>query len=77
MHNKTVSELIDDIKNKKISSLELTKHFIERIKRLDKKLNSFITITEDYALKKAKKIDADIAKGIIKPLSGIPFAQKI
>ena len=28
MHNKTVSELIDDIKNKKVSSLELTKHFI-------------------------------------------------
>ena len=76
MHNKTVSELIDDIKNKEINSLELTKYFIERIKRLDKKLNSFITITEDYALKKAKKIDADIAKGIIKPLSGIPFAQK-
>ena len=76
MHNKTVSELIDDIKNKEISSLELTKHFIERIKRLDKKLNSFITITEDYALKQAKKIDADIAKGTIKPLSGIPFAQK-
>ncbi|MBC8299145.1 MAG: Asp-tRNA(Asn)/Glu-tRNA(Gln) amidotransferase subunit GatA [Pelagibacterales bacterium] len=76
MHNKTVSELIDDIKNKEISSLELTKHFIERIKRLDKKLNSFITITEDYALKQAKKIDVDIAKGAIKPLSGIPFAQK-
>ena len=76
MHNKTVSELIDNIKNKEISSLELTKHFIERIKRLDKKLNSFITITEDYALKQAKKIDVDIAKGAIKPLSGIPFAQK-
>ncbi|MFL2560042.1 MAG: Asp-tRNA(Asn)/Glu-tRNA(Gln) amidotransferase subunit GatA [Gammaproteobacteria bacterium] len=76
MHNKTVLELIDDIKNKEISSLELTKHFIERIKRLDKKLNSFITITEDYALKQAKKIDVDIAKGAIKPLSGIPFAQK-
>ena len=76
MHNKTVSELIDDIKNKEINSLELTKYFIERIKRLDKKLNSFITITEDYALKQAKKIDVDIAKGNIKPLSGIPFAQK-
>ena len=76
MHNKTVSELIDDIKNKKVSSVELTKYFIERIKKLDKKLNSFITITEDYALKQAKKIDVDIAKGNIKPLSGIPFAQK-
>ena len=76
MHNKTVSELIDDIKNKKVSSVELTKYFIERIKKLDKKLNSFITITEDYALNRAKKIDADIAKGAIKPLSGIPFAQK-
>ena len=76
MHNKTVLELTDDIKNKKISSVELTKYFIERIKKLDKKLNSFITITGDYALKQAKKIDVDIAKGNIKPLSGIPFAQK-
>ena len=38
MHNKTVSELIDDIKNKKVSSLELTKHFISRIKKLDKNI---------------------------------------
>jgi aspartyl-tRNA(Asn)/glutamyl-tRNA(Gln) amidotransferase subunit A len=39
-------------------------------------LNSFITLTEEYAIKQAKKIDSEIAKNKIRPLSGIPMAQK-
>ena len=76
MHNKTVTELKNDLEKKQVSSLELTKHFISRIKKLDSKLNSFITITEEHALKQAKVIDAEIAKGEFRPLGGIPLAQK-
>ncbi|MBS82869.1 MAG: Asp-tRNA(Asn)/Glu-tRNA(Gln) amidotransferase GatCAB subunit A [Gammaproteobacteria bacterium] len=76
MHNKTLSELRDEILTKKVSSYELTKYFLERIKKFDKYLNSFITITEDYALETAKKIDVEISKNKIRPLSGIPLAQK-
>ena len=43
MHNKTVSELKKYLKEKKISSVELTKHFIDRIKNIDSQLNSFIS----------------------------------
>ena len=68
MENKTLIELKTEIQNKKISSYELTKFFLDRIKKIDSKLNSFITITENNALKKAKEIDSEITKGNIKPL---------
>ena len=76
MHNKTVSELKKDLEKKKISSVELTKHFIDRIKSIDSQLNSFISLTEEYAITQAKKIDLEISKGKIRPLAGIPLAQK-
>ena len=76
MHNKTVSELKKLIEKKELSSLELTRHFLDRIKKFDSELNSFITLTEEHAINKAKLIDKEISKGIIKPLSGIPLAQK-
>ena len=77
MHNKTVSELQKLIEKKELSSLELTNHFLSRIKILDPELNSFITLTEEHSTNRAKMIDKEISKGIIKPLSGIPLAQKI
>ena len=76
MHNKTVSELKKAIEKKEVSSLELTSHFLERIKSKDQELNSFITLTEEHAIDKAKIIDKEISKGILRPLSGIPLAQK-
>ena len=76
MHNKTVSELKKYLEEKKISSVELTKHFVDRIKTIDSHLNSFISLTEEYAITQAKKIDLEISKGKIRPLAGIPLAQK-
>ena len=76
MHNKTVSELKKAIEKKEVSSLELTSHFLNRIKNMDPELNSFITLTEEHAIDKAKIIDKEISKGILRPLSGIPLAQK-
>ena len=76
MHINTVSELIRAIAKKEVSSLELTNHFLDRIKNLDSNLNSFITLTEEQAVDRAKKIDKEISKGVFKPLSGIPLAQK-
>ena len=49
---------------KKISSLELTKIYLERIKLFDNKLNAFITITDKLALKQAEKADEEIKKGM-------------
>ena len=67
-------KLLDE---KKVSSLELTKYFLARIKEFDPKLNSFITVTEKEALEQAKEADEFIASpGQNFPLTGIPFAAK-
>ena len=61
MNEKTLIELSEDIRSKKISSSELTEFFLNRIKEYDSKLNSFITVTEEYALERAKIADKQIA----------------
>jgi len=70
-------DLASLIKNKKISSLELTRFFIDRLKKYGDTLHCVITITEDSAIAQAKRADADLAKGIYKsPLQGIPYGLK-
>lgn len=76
MQYKTVTELSQELHTKKISSEELTRFFLERIKRFNEKLNSFITVTEEFALKQAKAADEKRAQGQAGPLTGIPIAQK-
>jgi len=76
MHEKSISELSQLLHDKKISSKELTQHFLNRIKQFDKALNSFITVTEENALKQADNADKKIAAGDAHPLTGIPIAQK-
>ena len=76
MENKTIAELSKELSAKKISSVELTKHYLDRINKFDKQLNSFITVTEEFALNAAKKADEIIATGKAGPLTGIPLAQK-
>lgn len=76
MHHKTIAELSKDLATKKISSVELTTLFLDRIKKLDGKLNSFITVTEEQALSAAKLADEKIAQNKQATLTGVPIAQK-
>src|SRR3990167_7201122 len=76
MHHKTIVELSHELQTKKISSLELAQIFIERIKKYNAKLNTFITMTEEHAIKSAKQADQQYAKGTAGPLTGIPVAHK-
>ncbi|OGE02807.1 glutaminyl-tRNA synthase (glutamine-hydrolyzing) subunit A, partial [Candidatus Curtissbacteria bacterium RIFOXYA1_FULL_41_14] len=56
---------------------ELTKYFLDRAQKLNKKLNCYITICAENALKEAKRVDEIIAAGQkISPLAGIPIALK-
>ena len=72
-----ILQLASLIKNKKISSVELTKFFIDRLKKYGDSLQCVITITEDTALFQAKQADVALAKGIYKsPLQGIPYGLK-
>ena len=76
MYEKTIKQLSIELNSKKISSLELTKEFLNRIKTFDKKINSFITIDEDNALAEAKKADKILGKSDTSILTGIPIAHK-
>jgi len=64
------------LKQRKISSLELTQSVLGRIAEVENKIQACITITEDTALRGAKEADSCIARGDITPLTGIPALIK-
>ncbi len=73
----TVSELASCCSARKITSVELTKMYLARLKRYDPKLHFVITLTEERALAQAKKADEEIAGGKYRgPLHGIPWGAK-
>ena len=76
MINTSLKELAAQLAAKKISSVELTQTFLDRIGSLNPRLNAFITIDENKSLAQAKAADALIASGKSGPLTGIPVAQK-
>lgn len=72
-----VMKLASLIKNKRVTSTELTRIYLERLKKYGDKLQCIVTLTEDLALKQAKQADEEIAAGNYKgPLHGIPFGVK-
>jgi Asp-tRNA(Asn)/Glu-tRNA(Gln) amidotransferase A subunit family amidase len=72
-----VTQLSRWIETRKISSERLTRIYLERIKRLDGKLRSVITLTEEHALARARQADREIAAGKYRdPLHGIPYGVK-
>ena len=76
MYKSTLAQLSIALESKKISSEELTRLYIERCNKHNNSLNCFITITEEEALKKARRADKKRASGNYNPLTGIPIAQK-
>ncbi len=73
----SIQELASLIKSKKISSVELTKFFIERIKKYGDSLECVISVTEEIAMQQATQADAEIAAGKYKGLlHGIPYGLK-
>lgn len=73
----TVAQLASLIKNKKISSVELTTFFLNRLKKWGDTLECVITLTEDLAMQQARAADAELKKGIYRgPLHGIPYGLK-
>ena len=73
----SITQLASLIKNKKISSVELTNFFLQRLKKWGDTLECIITLTEELALQQAKQADDEIKKGIYRgPLHGIPYGLK-
>ena len=76
MLNSTLVELSGLLSARKLSSVELTRACVERIRRLNGELNAFISFDEEKALAAARRADERIAKGAAGPLTGIPIAHK-
>lgn len=72
-----VTELASLLHRRKVSSVELTKLYIERLRRYDPLLECVITMTEELALQQAARADREIAAGRVRgPLHGIPWGAK-
>ncbi|MFQ5641394.1 MAG: amidase [bacterium] len=72
-----VTQLAELIKRGTVTSVELTEMYLARLKRFDPKLECVVTLTEDLALKQAKRADREIAAGKYRgPLHGIPWGAK-
>ncbi|MGN0601330.1 MAG: Asp-tRNA(Asn)/Glu-tRNA(Gln) amidotransferase subunit GatA [Oscillospiraceae bacterium] len=77
LYEKTASELSSMLKNKEISSVELTESVFSRINDVDEKINAYVTLNKENALKTAEEIDKKIANGEeLSPLAGIPMGIK-
>ncbi len=75
-HTKSLSELSAMLQAGEVTSVQLTEHFLQRIRQFDGELNSFITVTEEQALKAAAEADEQRKSGKAGPLTGIPIAHK-
>jgi aspartyl-tRNA(Asn)/glutamyl-tRNA(Gln) amidotransferase subunit A len=76
LHTLSIGELCDALIRNEISSVELTRHFLARIERLNPALNALITVTPERALADAGEADRRRAAGEQGPLLGIPLIHK-
>ena len=73
----SAAELARRIRNKELSPLEVTRAFLDRIRRRNPEINAFCTVTEEEALKGAEKAEKRLMSGEEPPpLLGVPIAIK-
>jgi aspartyl-tRNA(Asn)/glutamyl-tRNA(Gln) amidotransferase subunit A len=76
LNNLTIKEAGARLKAKEITSVELTQACLDRIKAVDDRLKSCLTVCADEALKEAEAADKRLADGEWNPLLGIPYLSK-
>lgn len=73
----SIPELSSLIQQRKITSVELTNFFLDRIEAYDDTLEAIVTVTDELALEQARKLDRELADGNYRgPLHGIPYGLK-
>lgn len=75
-HQMTMVQLAEQLRNKSVSSVELTQYFLDRMTQFDGQINSYITQTPDLALAQAAAADARRTAGEDGLLLGMPLAHK-
>ncbi len=77
LYQLTAHELGDLLKNKKVSAVDITKSYLDRIEKVESKVDSYLTICQEEALNKAEEVQKRIDSGeAASPLAGIPMAIK-
>ena len=76
LHQLTIAEAHQLLKEKKVSSVELTKASLKRLAEVENKVHACVTVCHDMALKQAEEADNAIRKGSISPLTGVPALIK-
>lgn len=73
----SIQELANLLRNRRVTSVELTTMYLSRLKKYGPKLECVITLTEDLAMKQARRADEEIANGKYRGLlQGIPYGAK-
>jgi aspartyl-tRNA(Asn)/glutamyl-tRNA(Gln) amidotransferase subunit A len=76
MIESSLKQFGDALRAKKISSVELTQLYLDRIAQLNPALNAYITVNPETSLAQARAADERLATGNAEALTGIPIAQK-
>ncbi len=77
IHYLQLNQLSEKLASKDISPVELTRHFLQRIEKLEPTLNAFNVVTEALALEQAETAEKEIMNGTYRgPLHGVPIAVK-
>jgi Asp-tRNA(Asn)/Glu-tRNA(Gln) amidotransferase A subunit family amidase len=72
-----VTRLAPLVREGKVTSVALTRMYLDRLKRFDPVLHAVVTLTEERALTEAERADREIADGKYRgPLHGIPWGAK-
>ena len=73
----SVAEAATELVARRLSPVELTQAYLDRITEINPLINAYITVTADRALDQAKQAEAEIVRGNYKgPLHGIPIGLK-
>jgi len=73
----SLTEIGELLRTRQVSSVELTRMYLERLRRYGPRLECVITFTEELAMRQAARADAELAAGIYRgPLHGIPWGAK-
>ena len=76
LYELTIHEASRLLREKEISSQELTRAVLERIESIEEKVGAYITVAAETAIKQAELADKEISRGNISPLTGIPLSIK-
>ncbi|RZG86163.1 Asp-tRNA(Asn)/Glu-tRNA(Gln) amidotransferase subunit GatA [Acinetobacter sp. WCHAc060033] len=76
LHRLSIREMAEGLKSAQFSSRELTQHYLNRIAKIDDRVNSYITVTAEQALAQADAADAVLKTGNATALTGVPIAHK-